>query len=95
MCIRDRPKEYPSLPTGEFGEESVVEGSVICDGVLQHKGIIKGTLSTRNLTAKTSSSLYDNTLYNGNISAVLRNHNCFDLLTDSKDKAKKIVKWAY
>jgi hypothetical protein len=90
-----KPKEYPSLPTGEFGEESVVEGSVICDGVLQHKGIIKGTLSTRNLTAKTSSSLYDNTLYNGNISAVLRNHNCFDLLTDSKDKAKKIVKWAY
>jgi len=48
----------------EIGEGTIVEGMIYADGLVEHKGMIKGNISLKSFFLKTPSTIYDNYLFN-------------------------------
>lgn len=92
LNIREE-EEFNFTPQIVVDESAVVKGEVYCQGNLELKGKVSGTVYTRKFIARQNGSVYQNHIYNGQIIAGELPEQYVGLQFDKQPSG--IAKWVY
>lgn len=86
-------EEYP--PITRILEESTITGQLLCNGIFEHKGIVKGMVFCNYFYIKTPVSVYENHLFNAVIDVTALPVDYCGVDFTIEKKYNKVVKWLH
>lgn len=77
----------------QIEEEVQITGNVYCFDKIELKGKIKGSITCNKFLLRTSSSIYENHILNGEVNLNERPENYLGVKWNNKNQARGIIKW--
>ncbi|MBY8962534.1 hypothetical protein KJK34_07190 [Flavobacterium sp. D11R37] len=93
LCFFSDSADNNFMPNIYISKSSVIKGEVMCEGNLEMRGEVKGSIYTKYFVTNETGSIYVNHLYNAEVSPKELPANFSGILF--KNQTKGIAKWLY
>ncbi len=90
----DKSEEQTYAPQIKIAQNTIITGEIYCNGNLELKGSVIGSVTTDAFIALENGSIYQNHLYNGSINSTLLPREYSGLIVGNVQR-KKVMKWLY
>lgn len=84
-----------NIPIINIGKNTIIKGQVYCNGMIQHKGKVWGSVYCNKFFLSTRSSIYENHLIDAVIDHSKLSTHYAGINIENKDANRKVIKWLY